>query len=260
MNFNFDQSIEDYRKRLQLVEEYINLHDDLNNKDLEVLANYIIFAYDKKLKKQNKLDKQHYQVLVNHNKKLKTHVRKTKFKRLTLKDPYWDDRVDEVSININKNRIESNKDTLDLIDSQIDSLLDLKQRAKDGEITNINKSRLFKELNGDISFLNQSKKINQVFIKESGFHNHDTFKSLDVDYNNVDVMMVLIRNMKELKRIVDLNSTLYHILLDIEMAIEKCAFTDKQIHHLHLYMDGENTKIVHVEDVKLAVRKIMKNL
>lgn len=260
MQFNFDQSINDYRQRLELVEEYIELCGELNNKELEVLGNYVLYAYDKKLKKQNKLDKQHYQVLVNHNKKLKTHIRRSGFKRLSLKSPYWNDRVNEQIIDINKNRIESNKDTLDLIDSQIDSLLNLKQRAKDGEGIGINKSRLFREINGDIAVLNQSKKINQVLIKENGFHNHDTFKSLDVDYNNVDVMMVLIRNMKELKRIVDLNSTLYHILLDIEMAIEKCAFTDKQIHHLHLYMDGENTKIVHVEDVKLAVRKIMKNL
>lgn len=260
MNFNFDQSIDDYRQRLKLVEEYINLHDDLSVKEIEKLSNYILFSYDKKLKKSNKLDVRHYDVLVDHQKKLKTHIRKNKFKRLSLNSPYWDDRLDEVAIAINNKRVESNKRTVNLIDSQLNDLLDLKQKAKNNEITNINKNRLFKELNGDISFLNQSKKINQVFIKESGFHNHDTFKSLDVDYNNVDVMMVLIRNMKELKRIVDLNSTLYHILLDIEMAIEKCTFTDKQIHHLHLYMDGENTKIIQIESVKLAVRKIMKNL
>lgn len=260
MNFNFDQSIEDYKKRLELIEEYIEVCGDLNNKELELLGNYILYAYDKSLKRSNKLDKQHYQVLVNHNKKLKTHIRRSGFKRLSLKNPYWDNRVDEVSVNNNSKRIESNKDTLDLIDSQIDSLLNLKQRAKDGEGIGINKSRLFREINGDIAVLNQSKKTNSVLIKENGFHNHDTFKNLDIDYNNIDVMMVLIRNMKELKRIVDLNSTLYHILLDIEMAIEKCTFTDKQMHHLHLYMDGENTKIIQIESVKLAVRKIMKNL
>lgn len=260
MNFNFDQSIDDYRQRLELVEEYIEAHNELNNKELEVLGNYVLYAYDKKLKKQNKLDKQHYQVLVNHNKKLKTHVRKTKFKRLALKDPYWDDRVDEVSININKNRIESNKDTLDLIDSQIDSLLDLKQKAKNNELIGISRNRLFKELNSDISFLNQSKKINAVLIKENGVHNHDTFKNLDINYKNLKIMMVLIRNMRELEERVTLNSTLYHVLLDVEMAIQRCKFTEKQMHHLDLYINGENTKNIHIKTVELAVKKIMKQL
>lgn len=258
MNFNFDQSIEDYKKRLSLVEDYLDNHKNLSSKDLEKLGNYILFAYDRKLKKQNKLDGQHYQVLVNHQKGRKIHIKK-KFKRLSLKSPYWNNRTNEVAINLNKERIESNKDILDLIDNQIDSLLNLKQKAKSTATQGVNKSRLFKEINGDISFLNQSKKINQVFIKEHGYASYDPFKDLDVDYNNLKVMMILIRNLPDLE-VYPLDSTIHHMAIDIKRAIERCNFTSKQAEHLKRYMEGENTKDIHLKTVELAIKKVMKNL
>lgn len=258
MSFNFDQSIEDYKKRLSLVEDYLDNHKNLSSKDLEKLGNYILFAYDRKLKKQNKLDGQHYQVLVNHQKGRKIHIKK-KFKRLSLKSPYWNNRTNEVAINLNKERIESNKDILDLIDNQIDSLLNLKQQAKSTATQGVNKSRLFKEINGDISFLNQSKKINQVFIKEHGYASYDPFKDLDVDYNNLKVMMILIRNLPDLE-VYPLDSTIHHMAIDIKRAIERCNFTSKQAEHLKRYMEGENTKDIHLKTVELAIKKVMKNL
>lgn len=258
MSFNFDQSIEDYKKRLSLVEDYLDNHKNLSSKDLEKLGNYILFAYDRKLKKQNKLDGQHYQVLVNHQKGRKIHIKK-KFKRLSLKSPYWNNRTNEVAINLNKERIESNKDILDLIDNQIDSLLNLKQKAKSTATQGVNKSRLFKEINGDISFLNQSKKINQVFIKEHGYASYDPFKDLDVDYNNLKVMMILIRNLPDLE-VYPLDSTIHHMAIDIKRAIERCNFTSKQAEHLKRYMEGENTKDIHLKTVELAIKKVMKNL
>lgn len=258
MSFNFDQSIEDYKKRLSLVEDYLDNHKNLSSKDLEKLGNYILFAYDRKLKKQNKLDGQHYQVLVNHQKGRKIHIQK-KFKRLSLKSPYWNNRTNEVAINLNKERIESNKDILDLIDNQIDSLLNLKQKAKSTATQGVNKSRLFKEINGDISFLNQSKKINQVFIKEHGYASYDPFKDLDVDYNNLKVMMILIRNLPDLE-VYPLDSTIHHMAIDIKRAIERCNFTSKQAEHLKRYMEGENTKDIHLKTVELAIKKVMKNL
>lgn len=258
MSFNFDQSIEDYKKRLSLVEDYLDNHKNLSSKDLEKLGNYILFAYDRKLKKQNKLDGQHYQVLVNHQKGRKIHIKK-KFKRLSLKSPYWNNRTNEVAINLNKERIESNKDILDLIDNQIDSLLNLKQKAKSTATQGVNKSRLFKEINGDISFLNQSKKINQVFIKEHGYASYDPFKDLDVDYNNLKVMMILIRNLPDLE-VYPLDSTIHHMAIDINRAIERCNFTSKQAEHLKRYMEGENTKDIHLKTVELAIKKVMKNL
>lgn len=258
MNFNFNQSIEDYKKRLSLVEDYLDNHKNLSSKDLEKLGNYILFAYDRKLKKQNKLDGQHYQVLVNHQKGRKIHIKK-KFKRLSLKSPYWNNRTNEVAINLNKERIESNKDILDLIDNQIDSLLNLKQKAKSTATQGVNNSRLFKEINGDISFLNQSKKINQVFIKEHGYASYDPFKDLDVDYNNLKVMMILIRNLPDLE-VYPLDSTIHHMAIDIKRAIERCNFTSKQAEHLKRYMEGENTKDIHLKTVELAIKKVMKNL
>lgn len=259
MEFNFDQDILDYKKRLELVEEYIEAHENLSNKDLEKLGNYILFCYDKKLKKQNKLDTQHYKALVNHQKKMKTHIRQNKFKRLSLKSPYWNNRTNEVAINLNKERIESNKDILDLIDNQIDSLLNLKQQAKSTTTQGLNKSRLFKEINGDISFLNQSKKTNQVFIKEHGYNCHDPFKELDIDYNNLKVMMILIRNLPDLE-VYPLDSTIHHMAIDIKRAIKRCNFTSKQAVHLKRYIDGECTKDIHMKTVELAVKKVMKNL
>lgn len=257
MNFNFDQSIEDYEKRLELVEEYLK-ENKVNQKELETLGNYILFCYDKNIKKQNKLDGQHYQVLVNHQKGRKIHIKK-KFKRLSLKSPYWNNRTNEVAINLNKERIESNKDILDLIDNQIDSLLNLKQKAKSTATQGVNKSRLFKEINGDISFLNQSKKINQVFIKEHGYTSYDPFKDLDVDYNNLKVMMILIRNLPDLE-VYPLDSTIHHMAIDIKRAIERCNFTSKQAVHLKRYIDGECTKDIHMKTVELAIKKVMKNL
>lgn len=258
MNFNFDQSIEDYKKRLSLVEDYLDNHKNLSSKDLEKLGNYILFAYDRKLKKQNKLDGQHYQVLVNHQKGRKIHIKK-KFKRLSLKSPYWNNRIDEQAIESNQKRVKKNEELITLIDNQINGLLNLKMYVKNKEIININKSRLFKEINGDISFLNQSKKINQVFIEEHGYASYDPFKDLDVDYNNLKVMMILIRNLPDLE-VYPLDSTIHHMAIDIKRAIERCNFTSKQAEHLKRYMEGENTKDIHLKTVELAIKKVMKNL
>ena len=257
MTFKFNQDVTDYKERLALVEEYLK-ENKVNQKELETLGNYILFCYDKNIKKQNKLDSQHYQVLVNHQKGRKIHIKK-KFKRLSLKSPYWNNRTNEVAINLNKERIESNKDILDLIDNQIDSLLNLKQQAKSTATQGLNKSRLFKEINGDISFLNQSKKTNQVFIKEHGYNCHDSFKELDIDYNSLKLMMILIRNLPDLEAY-PLDSTIYHIAMDIKTAIERCTFTSKQAEHLKRYIEGENTKDIHMKTVELAVKKVMKNL
>lgn len=258
MNFNFDQSIEDYKKRLSLVEDYLDNHKNLSSKDLEKLGNYILFAYDRKLKKQNKLDGQHYRVLVNHQKGRKIHIKK-KFKRLSLKSPYWNNRIDEQAIESNQKRVKKNEELITLIDNQINGLLNLKMYVKNKEIININKSRLFKEINGDISFLNQSKKINQVFIEEHGHASYDPFKDLDVDYNNLKVMMILIRNLPDLE-VYPLDSTIHHMAIDIKRAIERCNFTSKQAEHLKRYMEGENTKDIHLKTVELAIKKVMKNL
>lgn len=258
LNFNFDQSIEDYKKRLSLVEDYLDNHKNLSSKDLEKLGNYILFAYDRKLKKQNKLDGQHYRVLVNHQKGRKIHIKK-KFKRLSLKSPYWNNRIDEQAIESNQKRVKKNEELITLIDNQINGLLNLKMYVKNKEIININKSRLFKEINGDISFLNQSKKINQVFIEEHGYASYDPFKDLDVDYNNLKVMMILIRNLPDLE-VYPLDSTIHHMAIDIKRAIERCNFTSKQAEHLKRYMEGENTKDIHLKTVELAIKKVMKNL
>ena len=258
MTFKFDKDITDYKERLALVKQYLKENENVNQRELEMLGNYILFCYDKNIKKQNKLDGQHYQVLVNHQKGRKIHIKK-KFKRLSLKSPYWNNRTNEVAINLNKERIESNKDILDLIDNQIDSLLNLKQKAKSTATQGVNKSRLFKEINGDISFLNQSKKINQVFIKEHGYASYDPFKDLDVDYNNLKVMMILIRNLPDLE-VYPLDSTIHHMAIDIKRAIERCNFTSKQAEHLKRYMEGENTKDIHLKTVELAIKKVIKNL
>lgn len=258
LNFNFDQSIEDYKKRLSLVEDYLDNHKNLSSKDLEKLGNYILFAYDRKLKKQNKLDGQHYRVLVNHQKGRKIHIKK-KFKRLSLKSPYWNNRIDEQAIESNQKRVKKNEELITLIDNQINGLLNLKMYVKNKEIININKSSLFKEINGDISFLNQSKKINQVFIEEHGYASYDPFKDLDVDYNNLKVMMILIRNLPDLE-VYPLDSTIHHMAIDIKRAIERCNFTSKQAEHLKRYMEGENTKDIHLKTVELAIKKVMKNL
>lgn len=258
MSFNFDQSVEDYKKRLSLVEEYLK-ENEVNQKELEKLGNYIICSYDKNIKKQNKLDNNHFQVLVNHQKGRKIHIKK-KFKRLSLKSPYWNNRTNEVAINLNKERIESNKDILDLIDNQIDSLLNLKQKAKSTATQGVNKSRLFKEINSDLTFLKQSKKMNCVFVKEKGYYDYDRFKDIEINYRKTKVILFLLRNLNEFKRNCRVDSYLFHVLLDIETAIDSCVLTEKQRYHLEKYMEGENTKDIHMKTVELAVKKVMKNL
>lgn len=88
-----DYSIEDPKERVKLVEKIVNTTppEQLNNRYLEILANYIIFAMDKKEKKEKKINTDNRMVTIN--------KRETSFQGLVSKFENGEDGIYNMIIN-----------------------------------------------------------------------------------------------------------------------------------------------------------------
>lgn len=267
INFNFDESVEDWNVRKDMVDFYMDqmdvhnrLNADSSNKQLNTLVykmyNYVLFAMDKKILKPNEptLDKIHFDVLCNLILGINGYVDKRKRNKKINKEPKYC-LIDINKINENHwKRKQFNDEFGGLIEEQkkeykqLLNNLSCKSRQwfeeKTIEIVDkeykLNKRSIKTNLYNDINECNKAlEKINNVEIKKSLINHHSRFDDFDFEYDKT-IIKKSLKHFHLLKSTVKENpfSCIHVIYLDLIEMLKQVKLTKKQKRVLNKVISG----------------------
>ena len=251
--FNFDYEIEDYRVRLDNVVKYLEENADeieyMSSTYIDKLGSYILFAYDKEVRfdKEN-INNAQYRVLVDNERGLMTHI-----------------NVVQRQLNQNKkNKVERTEENLKRLYKNIETLFVADENIKEYEklIKLCDELHIHGQKQSIYDDIGETKKAfitSEVKSKNEVQMKYETLKNLNVEYTD-ETVKIFLRCFSELKYS-EPHTDAHCIYLDLERAMKKCKFTDKQRKSLTDYMNGLSLHDeVNVRNVDFAVKKILKNL
>lgn len=250
--FEFDYTIDDYKERLNRVSQYVNEltteeYEELQSKTeyVEKIGEYVLFAYDKEIKKQrDSLTPAQHRVLKGKAKGINTNVdnRRQRTKYKWEKIPMSEENVE---------RIWKCKDDIELILNQIKVY---KKMLENPNLNNKQKESIYQ----DIADCKKGLDICEVRSKDNVNFNYDKLKDSFQTYT-VDIVKVMLRSYTDLKA-TEPYTVAHCMYMDLERAMSKCDFTPSQRVALTDYMNGISFELIDTRTLNCAVEKILKKL
>jgi hypothetical protein len=250
--FEFDYTIDDYKERLNRVSQYVNEltmeeYEELQSKTeyVEKIGEYVLFAYDKEIKKQrDSLTPAQHRVLKGKAKGINTNVdnrrQRTKYKQEKI--PMSEENVE---------RIWKCKDDIELILNQI------KVYKKMLENPNLN-SKQKETIYQDIADCKKGLEICEVRSQDNVNFSYDRLKDSFQTYT-ADIVKASLRSYVDLKA-AEPYTVAHCMYMDLERAMSKCDFTPNQRIALTDYMNGISKDVIQTNDLEFAIKKILKKL
>lgn len=250
--FEFDYTIDDYKERLNRVSQYVNEltmeeYEELQSKTeyIEKIGEYVLFAYDKEIKKQrDSLTPAQHRVLKGKAKGINTNVdnRRQRTKYKWEKIPMSEENVE---------RIWKCKDDIELILNQI------KVYKKMLENPNLN-TKQKESIYQDIADCKKGLEICEVRSKDDVNFSYDKLKNSFETYT-ADIVKVMLRSYIELKA-AEPYTVAHCMYMDLERAMSKCDFTPNQRVALTDYMNGISADVIDPRTLNYAIEKILKKI
>lgn len=250
--FEFDYIIDDYRERLNRVSQYVNEltmeeYEELQSKTeyVEKIGEYVLFAYDKEIKKQrDSLTPAQHRVLKGKAKGINTNVdnRRQRTKYKWEKIPMSEENVE---------RIWKCKDDIELILNQI------KVYKKLLENPNLN-TKQKETIYQDIADCKKGLEICEVRSKDNVNFNYDKLKDSFQTYT-ADIVKIMLRSYVDLKA-AEPYTVAHCMYMDLEKAMSKCDFTPNQRVALTDYMNGISADVIDPRTLNYAIEKILKKI
>lgn len=250
--FEFDYTIDDYKERLNRVSQYVNEltmeeYEELQSKTeyVEKIGEYVLFAYDKEIKKQrDSLTPAQHRVLKGKAKGINTNVdnRRQRTKYKWEKIPMSEENVE---------RIWKCKDDIELILNQIKVY---KKMLENPNLSSKQKETIYQ----DIADCKKGLEICEVRSQDNVNFNYDKLKDSFQTYTT-DIVKIMLRSYIDLKE-ADPYTVAHCMYMDLERAMSKCDFTPNQIVALTDYMNGISFELIDTRTLNCAVEKILKKL
>jgi hypothetical protein len=250
--FEFDYTIDDYKERLNRVSQYVNEltmeeYEELQSKTeyVEKIGEYVLFAYDKEIKKQrDSLTPAQHRVLRGKAKGINTNVdnRRQRTKYKWEKIPMSEENIE---------RIWKCKDDIELILNQI------KVYKKMLENPNLN-SKQKESIYQDIADCKKGLEICEVRSQDNVNFSYDRLKDSFETYT-ADIVKVMLRSYVDLKA-AEPYTVAHCMYMDLERAMSKCDFTSNQRIALTDYMNGISANVIDPRTLNYAIEKILKKI
>ena len=299
--FDFNYQISDWKQRKELVEKYIadnkileqieeliieNTVPDLFDKktgepiryhqlrdsrltELNRLAirlyDYILYAYDKDIMKDQKIKEKQRQALEDNAQGIKSFIRPKRGKY--YKEPKWA-MIDDNIITHNQDKLNRFNNNLGIV---IDDLIQVYEKLK-GEVTTMNKDILDKYKIRRMDFISDicydikvckdcRDSLNRVYIAEGIRSNHDKLSDVDIQYNR-KIIRIVLNNWIDICNEASKHPThiIHDIKMDFEKALDKITLTPKQEYVLRNVLDGINITEDESSTFNHIVEKMKKEL
>ena len=302
--FDFNYQISDWKQRKELVEKYIadnkileqieeltieNTVPDLFDKKtgepiryhqlrdsrltelnrlMIRLYDYILYAYDKEIDKQEKKNKlmtsTEYKIMCDGEQGIKSYL--VPRKRKIYKEPKWA-MINHDVIEHNQNKINRFNNDLGIV---IDEQIQVYEKLKDN-VTTMNKDILDKNKIRKMDMISNicydintceecMKSLNRVCISEGIRSNHDRLSDINIVYDNKTIKTVL-SNWYDIVSDAQKNPSHYihAIYVDFTVASKKVKLTPRQKEVLYMMINREDTT-GHFRDIECICEKFKKFL
>ena len=303
--FDFNYQISDWEQRKELVEKYIadnkileqieeliieNTVPDLFDKKtgepiryhqlrdsrltelnrlMIRLYDYILYAYDKEIDKQEKKNKlmtsTEYKIMCDGEQGIKSYL--VPRKRKIYKEPKWA-MINHDVIEHNQNKINRFNNDLGIV---IDEQIQVYEKLKDN-VTTMNKDILDKNkirkmdmisnICYDINTCEECRNsLNRVYISESIRSNHDQLSDVDIQYNR-KIIRTVLNNWTEVCNEANKHPThtIHDIKMDFEKVLNEISLTSKQKYVLQNVLDGIVLDDSDKGHFNFIIEKILKKL
>ena len=229
------------------------------------LYDYILYAYDKEIMKDQKIKEKQRQALENNAQGIKSFIRQKRGR--CYKEQKWA-MIDENIITHNQDKLNRfNNDLGNVIDEQIQ----IYEKLKD-EVTTMNKDILDKhkirrmdlisDICYDIKFCKDCRdSLNRVYIAEGIRSNHDKLSDVDIQYNR-KIIRIVLNNWTEICNEANKHPTniIHDIKMDFEKALDEITLTPKQEYVLRNVLDGIILDDNEKGHFNFIIEKILKKL
>ena len=278
---NLDFSITDWQERKKIIDNYIEENDLINKyydsiinqnnektKELDLILkkmyNYILYALDKTLNNEYKMQEKHRKALEDNEKGIKSFIAPKRGHN--YKEPKWTIIDDEV-LEKNESRRKFFSDDIEhILNKQIYEYTNLKEKIKkiDSNLLEKNKIRkanLMSEVCCDIKVCNNYKNsINNVLISSGIYNKHDILSDYKIVYNEKNVKAIL-KNWNEIEMCAknNANTYLFAIYIDFKNIFEKNILSERQLIILHKLINKDDIRN-YSQEVKRVVSIITKEL
>ena len=249
--FTFDYTIDSDEERMNKVKEYIDSlsveeYEELAEKTeyVDKLGEYVLFAYDKEMKKQKEhITPAQHRVLIDNENGIRSNIDNRHSRVHVKKDkvPMSEENVD---------RVWRCKDDIELVLSQIE---DYRKLLENNNINSKQKETIYQ----DIADCKKALDICEVKTHDDSSR-HDVLNEVDWEYN-VKTIKIFLRHYMDLMT-AEPYSMKHCIYIDLDRAMKECKFTDKQHIALEDYMNGISFELIDTRTLNCAVEKILKKL
>ena len=299
--FDFNYQINDWQQRKELVDKYIvdnkileqieeltieNTVPDLFDKKtgepiryhqlrdsrltelnrlMIRLYDYILYAYDKEIMKDQKIKEKQRQALEDNAQGIKSFIRPKRGRY--YKEPKWA-IIDNNIITYNQDKLNRFNNNLGVI---IDEQIQVYEKLKN-DVTTMNKDILDKhkirrmDLISDICYdikvcQDCRDSLNRVYIAEGIRSNHDTLSDVDIQYNR-KIIRIVLNNWTDICNEANKHPThiIHDIKMDFEKALDEIKLTPKQEYVLRNVLDGIVLDDNEKGHFNFIIEKILKKL
>lgn len=304
--FDFNYQISDWQQRKELVDKYIadnkileqieeltientvpDLFDKKTGKPIRYhqlrdsrlteinrlmirLYDYILYAYDKEINKQEKKNKlmtsTEYKIMCDGEQGIKSYL--VPRKRKIYKESKWA-MINHDVIEHNQNKINRFNNDLGIV---IDEQIQVYEKLKDDVATmnkdildknKIRKMDMISNICYDINTCEECRNsLNRVYIAEGIRSNHDRLSDIDIIYDNKTIKTVL-SNWYDIVSEAHKNPSHYihAIYMDFAIASKKVKLTQRQKEVLYMMINNENTTSYNrdIDYICEKFKKVLKN-
>ena len=299
--FDFNYQINDWQQRKELVDKYIednkileqieeltieNTVPDLFDKKtgepiryhqlrdsrltelnrlMIRLYDYILYAYDKEIMKDQKIKEKQRQALEDNAQGIKSFIRPKRGR--CYKEPKWA-IIDHNITTYNQDKLNRFNNNLGVI---IDEQIQVYEKLKN-DVTTMNKDILDKhkirrmDLISDICYdikvcQDCRDSLNRVYIAEGIRSNHDILSDVDIQYNR-KIIRIVLNNWTDICNEANKHPThiIHDIKMDFEKALNEIKLTPKQEYVLRNILDGIVLNDNEKGHFNFIIEKILKKL
>lgn len=250
--------VEDYLYNALGIQEHEMMSDKITPQELEMLGNYILYAYDKEngestqKKEQNK--KNHQRVLIDNENGLKTYVVANRIHK----------KIVQVFDADKQKTIEQQATTQQIIDDMIENYRTLKKYISAKTISELSdnglqKGRINANIDNDVHECNVGKVLFEVNSNEGIRSKHYPLDDVEFNYDD-KLIKIILQNLQLLKATSQIYTVAHCIVMDFEQAIDECDFTVKQYEVINTLINNESIKYSDYGNLYTAISKLKKYL